>query len=201
MTDRRVEDRRSDAVNHPAHYGGADNPYEAIKVKSCSRCEQPKPLDQFSPDNRRKDGRGAKCRSCADEVRRAYYEKYPEKEAQRRLSNAQHGMAWHQRNRDSQIDRMRWGRLRKVYGLSRVDYESMLHSQGGVCAICGAGKPGRGDRFFAVDHCHTTGKIRGLLCQRCNSGLGYFGEKEEVLERAIDYLRRNSPDLLHRTQT
>ena len=77
----------------------------------------------------------------------------------------------------------------KQYGIDGPEYDRMLHDQGGVCAICKSPSTGdkRGGRFH-VDHCHTTGKVRGLLCLSCNHGLGKFKDSTESLKRAIEYL-------------
>lgn len=79
------------------------------------------------------------------------------------------------------------------YGLTEVDYDRMLASQGGCCAICGANVPGknRGSTrpdSFCVDHDHRTGKVRALLCRGCNSGLGHLKDDPALLRRAADYL-------------
>ena len=70
--------------------------------------------------------------------------------------------------------------------------KEMLEKQGGVCAICGGSEPkdaGTGHRRrFAVDHCHETGRVRGLLCVNCNSGIGKLKDSPDLLRRALDYL-------------
>lgn len=76
------------------------------------------------------------------------------------------------------------------YGITRKDYNEMLWSQGGVCAICGTDTIGRGHKYFHVDHDHKTGSVRGLLCDLCNRGLGYFKDSPAFLERAADYLKK-----------
>jgi len=82
--------------------------------------------------------------------------------------------------------------LRKLHGLSIDDYEKMYDEQGCVCAICGNPETIHGvngkSRKLAVDHCHTTGKIRGLLCTNCNKGLGHFKDSKDLLKKAIKYL-------------
>ena len=74
-----------------------------------------------------------------------------------------------------------------------VDYNVLLKLQSGKCAICGIAeadyKASQG-KAFAIDHDHKTGAIRGLLCCRCNRGLGYFGDNVENLTNAINYLQR-----------
>lgn len=76
--------------------------------------------------------------------------------------------------------------LKKTYGITYEDYETLLAAQGGACAIC---KGGTSKRHFAVDHNHKTGAVRGLLCARCNSGLAKFMDKVENVERALEYMR------------
>jgi hypothetical protein len=81
-------------------------------------------------------------------------------------------------------------RLKQVYGLSVEDYDAMLERQGGVCAICKR-KP---ERPLFVDHCHATGKVRGLLCHGCNSALGFMCDDPRVTAAATEYLLRAARD-------
>ena len=74
----------------------------------------------------------------------------------------------------------------KLYGITIDQFEARLAAQGGVCAIC-RGLPAPG-RQFHVDHDHTTGAIRGILCQKCNGGLGAFGDTAAGLRVALAYL-------------
>ena len=78
-------------------------------------------------------------------------------------------------------------RLKQKYGLSLEEYDTMLLEQNGCCAICGTDTPGGNGRFH-VDHCHSSNRVRGLLCARCNIGLGFFRDNTVVLARAIEYL-------------
>lgn len=75
--------------------------------------------------------------------------------------------------------------LANKYGLKPEDYDQMFSDQQGVCAICGGDNSGK---RFCVDHCHTTGKVRGLLCDHCNKGLGCFKDNTNSLLQAISYL-------------
>lgn len=80
--------------------------------------------------------------------------------------------------------------LRRNYGINFGDYSRMLGEQNGLCAICG-GPPVGGKKSNArlhVDHDHVTGAVRGLLCNRCNLGIGYFADDLGRLLAAIDYL-------------
>lgn len=78
--------------------------------------------------------------------------------------------------------------LRRNYGLSLERYAEMLAAQGNACAICRTRTP-RGHGAFHVDHCHDTGRIRGLLCHNCNVGLGNFKDSTSHLVAAIEYLK------------
>ena len=86
--------------------------------------------------------------------------------------------------------------LRKGYNITLEEYEKILESQNGVCAICEqketAVKRGTKEaRMLAVDHCHSTGKVRGLLCTRCNTAIGHLEDSTELLRKAILYLERD----------
>jgi hypothetical protein len=85
-------------------------------------------------------------------------------------------------------------RLRWKWGLSVADYEEMLRAQDGRCAICRTPEPGGPHNAWHVDHDHATGVIRGLLCARCNLGLGYFLDSQEHLTSAVLYLAEPRPD-------
>lgn len=80
---------------------------------------------------------------------------------------------------------MREYSLKRKFSLSVEDYNSMLKEQDGVCAICKS----TCTRSLAVDHCHTTGKIRGLLCNNCNRGIGHLKDSILLLESSIRYLK------------
>jgi hypothetical protein len=81
----------------------------------------------------------------------------------------------------------------KSYGLTEVDYTDMLTKQNGVCAICGNPETAKSNAGYvknlAVDHCHKTGKVRGLLCQDCNIGIGKLKDDINLVQSALDYLK------------
>lgn len=84
--------------------------------------------------------------------------------------------------------------IERKFGISEEYYFSMLEKQGFKCEICKIpleDYKNQGYRdFFSVDHDHKTGKIRGLLCDKCNRALGFFGENEETLLNAAEYIRK-----------
>ncbi len=79
-------------------------------------------------------------------------------------------------------------RLRR-YGLTEERFAAMLAEQGGRCAICMA--PPEVNTRLDIDHCHTTGAVRGLLCVGCNTAMGKFRDDPDLLERVVAYLRRH----------
>lgn len=89
------------------------------------------------------------------------------------------------RRRKKSSEEMFWANLKYSKGVSQKVYNDMHRAQGGKCLVCGV----VGERM-AVDHDHTTGLIRGLLCKRCNVGLGFFDDSVPKLKGAISYLTR-----------
>lgn len=82
-------------------------------------------------------------------------------------------------------------RIKKAYGLSLEEFESMLKKQNNSCAICGFKDDGNKSFFPFVDHCHSSDIVRGLLCSKCNFGLGNFNDDIQLLKNAIKYLEDN----------
>lgn len=93
----------------------------------------------------------------------------------------------HAKNPDRAARVARSHALRK-FGLTEGSYEILLTRQGGCCDICK--KPEKFKKRLAVDHDHATGKVRGLLCQDCNTSLGKFGDSVEILRNAVAYLEK-----------
>jgi hypothetical protein len=96
--------------------------------------------------------------------------------------------AWQQANLPRLAARSRETYLEKTYGLTPDQYQAMLDAQNGLCAICHEAA----DHKLHVDHSHQTGKVRGLLCFRCNTALGNFRDSTLVLESAAKYLHERS---------
>jgi hypothetical protein len=164
--------------------------------KQCSKCGTTKPhTSEFFIVGSTKRGSklGAACKACVSLVAsprmlKRYYalsdaEKSAQTKKQRAFLKTPAGKLY---NRASQ--------LRSKFGVTLEWYEGQLHKQGYACALCGAANPtGRG--AFHVDHDHTTGTIRGLLCHGCNTGIGSFGENTNNLLSAIRYLSSLPPTL------
>lgn len=88
-------------------------------------------------------------------------------------------------SRRVQTESQREARLLRTYGLTIADWDALFAHQRGQCAVCG-----REGVILHVDHDHDTGEVRGLLCNRCNTGLGGLGDSLKFLQAAVEYLRR-----------
>lgn len=130
-------------------------------LKFCYHCKETKSLSEFNKNKSRKDGVTDECRICIHQLKAASWRANPEP---KRATN------------------------RKCrYGITPDQYQSMLLSQGGGCAICG------GHFRLSVDHAHDeTKKVRGILCLNCNAGIGSLGDDFSQIIRAADYIRRTS---------
>lgn len=131
----------------------------------CSSCKQTKNITEFNKDKQTVTGFAKYCRTCNHT-----------KSKNRYLNNK---------------DKHKDATLKKVYGITLLEYHKMLVKQKHKCAICGILQD-KNKKYFAVDHDHVTGEIRGILCERCNQGLGYFRDNIDILMNAITYLLRNN---------
>jgi len=98
---------------------------------------------------------------------------------------------WYEKNKKSCLLRARKNRLARIYNLSVEEYDSKLNAQNGKCAICS--ELPVNNKLLSVDHCHKTGKVRGLLCHKCNAALGMLREDINIFNSAISYLKQHWP--------
>lgn len=96
-------------------------------------------------------------------------------------------LKWHYDHLERSLDRIRWGHIRRAYGLTKEQYLAL----GDVCNICGLEQKDS-KRKLHVDHDHDTKKVRGKLCGLCNNGIGYFKHDQALLQKAIEYLARHT---------
>jgi len=151
-----------------------------MATKKCSRCKQMLSLTAFGKRRTAPDGLQGWCRICFNAARRQWRAANPGK------SRAGDRRRW-KTNPAIRCHTCRKSQLRKKYSMSMEDYESLFKMQNGKCAICGH-PPNR--RRLGVDHDHNTGAIRGLLCSKCNAGIGSLDDDPQRLQAAIDYLAR-----------
>lgn len=157
------------------------------QVKRCKACGLDKSLDEFSNDLTRRGGKYPYCKQCAAQKKRESNVRLREKDPEAYIDKWRgYRETYKQRNPERQRHHERRQNLKSNFGLTIDQYEEMSQLQGGVCAIC-LSAPIK--KALAVDHNHTTGKIRGLLCGGCNMALGQL-ETEDRLSRAIEYIMR-----------
>ena len=153
--------------------------------------------NQWSPATR-------KCRSCLEE--KPYVEMVKSKAFSCGIDticldcSRNRVKVWRKKNPDKLLKQVQreYGKpytinkhLRSKYGITHIEYDTMYELQQGCCKICATPQSLLSKRL-SVDHCHITGKVRGLLCTHCNSMLGYAKDKTELLEKAIGYLKENN---------
>lgn len=171
----------------------------------CNSCRKNLPVLHFHKCSSITRGYQYKCKSCV-----SFYDKNPSKERrlkkislvrqweklnpEKRIAykkqyyekNKEHikqkSRDWYQSNKDNYHERA----IYRKYGVTKEQYNDLIVSQDLKCAICGDGTQKK--KMF-IDHNHRTGVIRGLLCTRCNVGLGMFKDNPEVLSKAIKYLK------------
>lgn len=174
-------------------------------MKTCKGCQEEKDDTDFSG---RPNGKlRSRCKKCEaaytnewrrknpehearlDQVHRERRRKrYAEDEAYRADVRARNAANWSSLPLAEKRKRGWRNHLRTAYGISPQEYEALLLAQDGRCGCCR--KKAETSRSLVVDHGHGTGgKIRGLLCYSCNSGIGLLGDTEEGVQRALDYLR------------
>lgn len=144
-------------------------------MKKCSRCGLEKNLENFRLNRGRKDGVSTYCILCEREYNKQRYHN-PEKHKQIKMNRN-----LYLQNRKNST--RKWY-LKTTYGITLEQYEELFLKHNGKCHICLESK----DYYLHVDHNHKTGKVRGLLCNNCNRGLGLLGDSITTLISAARYL-------------
>ncbi len=134
-------------------------------AKTCTRCNKVKESEDFYNCKNTKDGLTFSCIEC-EKLRRKTLDKAKQKEYKKK------------------------SRLKLRYNLSLELYNSLLKEQNHKCAVCGLDEKEAYKETLVVDHCHTTGRVRGLLCHNCNLALGHSKDSIDVLLKLIQYLNK-----------
>jgi hypothetical protein len=157
-------------------------------MKKCTKCHTLKPLSDYYKSPK------TICKTCHIAFATAYKKRNPDKVSTKEQF---HAMYIKRRNRKRLIEppksRKNKG-FKSIFTITKTNYDKLSKEQNGLCSICGQSEKVRKSRTnpkpkrLAVDHCHTTGQIRGLLCHACNSGLGHFRDDLDLLASAASYL-------------
>ena len=154
----------------------------------CARCHTLKPCTEYYHSRRSKTGLLGTCKACEVKKKQEWKASNPEKH---RESMRKGKEKYRRQNPEKNATHNRNSRIKRKYAIGNCDYERMLLKQNGKSAICFQDEPGR---RLAIDHNHINGSVRGLLCSRCNTGIGCFGDSIFILERAISYLSNTRKD-------
>lgn len=167
------------------------DPY--AKGKICTKCSEFKDLQEFNRDISKSDGRHTWCKECVSKIHFQNKERNNKRGRDYYYNNREKCLAYsNEYYSDPKNDAQKTNnRLLRTYGISLIQYENTLESQNGKCAICDKDQKNLKKKLY-VDHDHETGEVRGLLCDRCNRGLGYFKENKSFLLRAIKYLEKTN---------
>jgi len=132
--------------------------------KVCSKCRVLKDFSEFTKDLNHWTGKSYWCKECKNASIRKHRESNPE----------------------LFYESMRYSQAKIRYGIEKEDYLQLLESQNHLCAICSESLDM--GRQTHIDHCHDTGRIRGILCGSCNKGIGMLRDSPTILRSAADYL-------------
>ena len=140
-------------------------------LRKCKQCKEVKELGEYKKSSGCTGGRTPTCSACINKKQRDKYTS---------------GTSYKEKDRNKHY-------LRK-YGITLERYNEMLVEQEGMCKICKTKTPGENITNFIVDHCHHTGTVRGLLCRKCNTGIGYLQDSYKIVMSAADYLKETQDD-------
>lgn len=149
-------------------------------TKICTSCRIDKETTEFYSHKWGKSGVASRCKKCRNSESAAYRKLNPEKMAAQ-------ARKWRNNNKKRHLNNV----LMLKFKISVDAYERMYKEQNGCCAICES--LSISGRRMAVDHNHSTGEIRGLLCDKCNRGIGFLKDSIHNLQKAVNYLERFSP--------
>lgn len=152
--------------------------------KICALCKVEKPFEDFHKSNGNKNGLCSYCKHCNKLKIREWKKRNPDK--YKKIYNK----AWikYRETNKEGYERRKIYNICRRYGISVEEYNRLQELQSYKCLIC---EREGNNRILSVDHDHTTGKVRGLLCNNCNIALGIFKEDIPIMKKAIKYLESN----------
>jgi len=163
-------------------------------MKLCTKCKELKPKGAFSKDRGRKDGLAPLCKDCNNERKRKWRKDNPQKVKEQdrrgRIAHPERKKEYQSRWCKNNSEKMYALQLKWKYDLTIENYNRMFEEQNGVCAICGETE--RVHTKLSVDHDHVTGKVRELVCSRCNSAMGFLDDNSVKALKLANYLKKYS---------
>ena len=158
--------------------------------KTCTKCGETKPVLEFYRCSSKKDGRQTSCKSCAKAHDKKNRDSNPKEYYGKRRK-------WREGNRFAYaLTQSRWHAKSRGYTPCNATTEELEVAFVGKCEICGVPEA-ECNMPLHMDHDHETGEFRGFLCARCNMGIGYFKNSEEVLIDALHYLMNTNRKVIY----
>lgn len=155
--------------------------------RTCCICKTEKKITEFSKDKHDPTGYTYSCKVCRREKSKKWYKENPDK-VRKLIDDTKDYRKQYYSRPDVKL-RHRLTRVKREFGLEPEEYLKMFEEQNHKCFICGNEETSVKNKNLSVDHCHKTGKIRALLCNRCNTGIGQFEDNPELLLKAFNYLK------------
>ena len=156
-------------------------------MKKCSKCNEIKEINLFPKQDSIKIM--SHCKECRKKYNKEHrlkdIKKTREKDRERYKINAEHRREYARKYRKDNPEKLRETHLKSNYGISTLDFNNMLKNQNNKCDICKRDMNDYG-KVFCVDHNHSTGKIRSLLCDPCNFGIGFYEKYADKYKEYID---------------
>ena len=153
-------------------------------MKKCTKCGVEKPLSEFSKKHSTKDGLQIHCKTCCAFNYKNWLTKNP-KQKQKITARA---LQWKNNNKEKHKIFVQKHNYKKRYGLTVEQKQAMIDGQDGKCAICKSDL--ETTHNVCVDHCPKTNIVRGILCRKCNLGIGHLNDSTEILKSAVKYLQK-----------
>lgn len=169
---------------------------------SCSECHRISQARQNKKYDRKKPRNNSSTRGVVGETKTTR-EDIRSKGKQWQLENPERtkelSRNYYLRNKDSHNKRSSENRLIRTLGITQEEYDDIMKEHDGRCDICHTTEPGGPHKKFNLDHDHSTGKLRGILCRRCNTSLGQFEDSVTLMKKAISYLEYHETKDLYRS--
>jgi len=143
----------------------------------CTKCKDFKLVSGFAKDTTKRNGLKSWCKDCVNSKRKEHY-----------YANQEHNIARSKEYKQNNVDKVKASnrntKLKRAYGITQEQFLEMSIKQEHKCACCGR------ETKLVVDHCHTTGAVRELLCNNCNTALGLLNEDNTIIQSLSNYIRK-----------
>lgn len=159
-----------------------------ITSRICYICKKEKDIREFAKDKSQIGGYTYNCKECRNKQYNEYYKNNPDKAIIKNLKQKENRKRFY--SSEKGIISSRRAHLKRMFNMTLEEYNQKLEEQNNQCAICKSYNIHDKHGVLAVDHCHKTNKVRGLLCFKCNTILGSVNDNKTILKNAIKYLQK-----------